>query len=125
MAGVRVLAFPRNRLEEIDQELRKKFPDWTADPVPADDGDDEPLAFKYYGVCEASDKVKGEFQIVSMLIGLFWEVEHSAMYKPDPQLIGAKREIEMRERRGNVYQALRAFEETFENLIRSAQDHRR
>jgi len=32
LAGVRVLAFPRSRLAEIDTELRKAFRDWTADP---------------------------------------------------------------------------------------------
>lgn len=120
LAGVRVLAFPRSRLAEIDGELRKQFPDWAADPVPGDDEDDEPLAFKYCGFSEASTKVKGEFQIVSMLIGLFWEVEHSAIYKPAPQLKSVHRDFEMRERRGDVYQALRAFEETFERLIRTA-----
>lgn len=120
LAGVRVLAFPRNRLVEIDQLLSGQFPDWTADPVPGNDEDDEPLGFKYYGLCEASDKVKGEFQIVSMLIGLFWEVEHAAIYKPTPQLKGVAGALEMQESRGDVYQALRAFEETFESLIRSA-----
>lgn len=32
LAGVRVLAFPRGRLAEIDSKLRKVFPSWTADP---------------------------------------------------------------------------------------------
>lgn len=120
LAGVRVLAFPRIRLTEIDQELRKLYPDWAPDPVPGDDEDSEPLAFKYYGYCQANKKVKGEIQIVSMLIGLFWEVEHSAIYKPAPELKGVARAPEMRERIHDVYRALWAFEETLERLSRSS-----
>ena len=51
LAGVRVLAFPRNRLAEIDRLLRNEFPSWTPDPV-EDDG--EVQAFKYYGYCSAA-----------------------------------------------------------------------
>lgn len=51
LAGVRVLAFPRGRLAEADQELRNRFPSWKPDAVPGHD--DEPLAFKYYGYCRA------------------------------------------------------------------------
>ena len=72
LAGVRVLAFPRNRWLEIDQVLREQFSDWAPDPVPGIEEDGESLAFKYYGCCEASTRVKGELQIVPMLIGLFW-----------------------------------------------------
>src|SRR5438876_4379772 len=73
LAGVRVLAFPRSRLPEIDQELRGRFPSWVPDAVPGYEESDEPLAFKCYGYCEASVKIRGEFQVVSMLTGLFWE----------------------------------------------------
>lgn len=120
LAGVRVLAFPPRRLREIDQELRKRFPHWTSDPVPGADDAGDPLAFKYNGFCEASLKVRGELQIVSMLIGLFWEVEHSVVYKPTPQLKGVVRSLEMQERTQDVYRALRDFEVTLENLIRPA-----
>jgi ppGpp synthetase/RelA/SpoT-type nucleotidyltranferase len=89
LAGVRVLAFPRSCLIEINQELRKRFKDWQADPVPGHDKVNDPLAFKYYGYCEAaSRKIRGELQIVSMLTGLFWEVEHAAIYKPTPPAEG-------------------------------------
>ena len=84
LAGVRVLAFPRSRLAEIDQELRKLFPSWIADPVPAYREVDEPLALKYYGHCDAvSGRIFAEFKGVPMLTGLFWGVEHAAIYKPD------------------------------------------
>lgn len=118
LAGVRVLAFPRNRLTEVDQALRERFSGWQADPVPGSVESDQPLAFKYHGYCQASAQVRGEFQIVSMLTGLFWEVEHSAIYKPAPRLRGAARSMEMQQRTREVHDALRAFEEEFENLLR-------
>jgi ppGpp synthetase/RelA/SpoT-type nucleotidyltranferase len=116
LAGVRVLAFPRNWLAEIDRLLRKEFPSWPPDPV-EDNG--EVQALKYYGYGgQASDKIKGEYQVVSMLTGLFWEVEHSAIYKPDARLSGIADHRGMRERTGDVVKALRAFEEQFEALAR-------
>jgi ppGpp synthetase/RelA/SpoT-type nucleotidyltranferase len=119
LAGVRVLAFPRSRLREIDQQLRGRFPSWEQDAVPGSYANDEPLAFKCCGYCEASQKVRGEFQVVSMLTGLFWEVEHSAIYKPTPRLKGIAGHYRMQARTLEVYKALQAFEEEFENLIRS------
>lgn len=49
---------------------------------------DEPIAIKYRGFWNADDQVKSEIQIASLLIGLFWEIEHSAIYKPGPNLRG-------------------------------------
>ncbi len=118
LAGVRVLAFPRSRLIEIDIELRKRFTFWEADPVPGYDENDKLMAFKYYGYCEAGRKIRGELQIVSMLTGLFWEVEHSAIYKPTPRLKGVARSLEIRQRTRDVLIALRDFEEEFEKQIR-------
>jgi ppGpp synthetase/RelA/SpoT-type nucleotidyltranferase len=115
LAGVRVLAFPPSRLAEIDRVLRNEFHSWTSDPV-EDDG--ELQAFKYYGYCRASDKVKGEYQVVSMLTGLFWEVEHSAIYKPDARLGEIGLHLGMRQRTREVVKALRAFEDQFEELAR-------
>lgn len=118
LAGVRVLAFPRSRWKEVDMELRQRFIDWESDPVLSYDKTDT-LAFKYYGYCEdASKKVRGEIQIVSMLIGLYWEVEHAAVYKPKPQLRGIADSLEMKQRDNDVHAALRAFEEEFEKQIR-------
>jgi ppGpp synthetase/RelA/SpoT-type nucleotidyltranferase len=115
LAGVRVLAFPRRRLAEVDDLLREEFCGWTPDPV-EDDG--EVQAFKYHGHCQASDKVRGEYQVVSMLTGLFWEVEHAAIYKPDARLSGIADHRGMRESTRDVAKALKAFEEQFEALAR-------
>jgi hypothetical protein len=77
-----------------------------------------PLVPKYSGYHkEASDRVRGEIQIVPMLIGLFWEVEHSAIYKPSLRLKGAAPHPEMKRRASEVYKALRAFEYQFEALL--------
>jgi ppGpp synthetase/RelA/SpoT-type nucleotidyltranferase len=118
LAGVRVLAFPRRRVTEIDQELRKRFESWQSDPIPGLDQGDQPRASKYYGYCrEASTKVRGEYQVASMLIGLFMEAEHSPIYKPPPELKGAAGNQEMKQRRKEVYDSLRAFDEEFDALI--------
>jgi hypothetical protein len=116
LAGVRVLAFPPSRVTEIDQELQQCFHDWTSDPIP-DEGVGV-LAPKYYGYCPmASNRVRGEFQIVSMLTGLFWEVEHAAIYKPNPRLKGIERDLDMRDLTRDVYRALSRFEEGYERLV--------
>jgi ppGpp synthetase/RelA/SpoT-type nucleotidyltranferase len=53
LAGVRVLAFPRSRVGDVDRLLRKEFDTWTSDPV-KDDG--EVQAFKYYGYCSQAKR---------------------------------------------------------------------
>lgn len=115
LAAVRILAFPRSLLAEADRQLFALFPSWTSDPVRGGTG--ETLAFKYHGLCRASDRVVGEYQIVSMLTELFWEVEHSAIYKPTPRLRGITRSLEMQKCTDDVHRVLRAFEEEFERLI--------
>lgn len=113
LAGARVLVFPPRRLGEVDQLLREQFPSWQYDPVR---DEHRVLAHKYYGYCAVSSKIQSEYQIVSMLTGLFWEVEHAAIYKPSPDLKGIARSLEMQQRTRDVLQALRGFEEEFERL---------
>jgi hypothetical protein len=112
LAGVRVLAFPRARRTELNEVLRGVFPAWDRDPFREDP--QETLGYKYSGFCPVSKKVRGEYQIVSMLVGLFWEVEHSAIYKPTPERRGATRSLPMQERTKAVLRSLAAFEEEFE-----------
>jgi len=116
LAGVRVLAFPKSRFNQAHDDLRSLFSSWTSDPVP-DDEDEQPLAFKYHGYCDVSTKVRGELQIVPMLVGLFWQIEHSTIYKPTPELKGVSQSLEMRQRTSDVLMALRRFEEEFERLV--------
>jgi ppGpp synthetase/RelA/SpoT-type nucleotidyltranferase len=122
LVGVRVLAFPSNRVIEVDQILRSHFSSWTADSV-LDKETGKPLAFKYYGLClEASSTVVCEYQVASMLTGLFWEVEHAAIYKPAPNLKGLTDSPVMQKRTSEVYRALEAFEEEFEMQVRRSEN---
>jgi hypothetical protein len=117
LAGVRVLVFPRNHVAHANQELRRRFPSWIPDPVRGYQGG-PPLAETYYGYCDASGLIRGEIQIVPMLTGLFWEVEHAAIYKPSPRLVDLVRRPVMQQRVTEVLKSLEAFEEEFEKLIR-------
>lgn len=114
LAGVRVLAFPSRNLQEIDRALQGPFEKWTSDPVLDDNG--EQLALKYFGYSPVGKRIMGEYQIVPMLTGLFWEVEHSAIYKPSPELRGITRSLEMRQPITDVLRALRRFEEESRGL---------
>jgi ppGpp synthetase/RelA/SpoT-type nucleotidyltranferase len=114
LAGVRVLVFPGTRLIEVDRVLRDRFSTWISKPV-KDDFDVE-LAAKYYGCCETvSRRVKGEYQIVPMLLGLFWKVEHSAMYK----FKAVATFEEMKKNRASVESALARFEEGIESFVQA------
>lgn len=119
LAGIRVLVFPRSRWVEADALLRshEPFSSWTSDPIPSYEDTNQPLAFKYHGYSSRSKVVRGELQIVPMLTGLFWQVEHSAIYKPLPQLRGALASLEMQALTNDVYKALNAFEVEFEKLV--------
>jgi ppGpp synthetase/RelA/SpoT-type nucleotidyltranferase len=115
LVGLRILVFPRKRIIEVDTALRETFQSWTADHVT--DDEDHVIAWKYHGYCNASERIRGEYQIVSMLTGLFWEVEHSAIYKPAPRLRSVARSLVMQQRSKEVFDALKAFEDEFESLI--------
>ena len=117
LVGIRILVFPRARIPSINDALHKHFPSWKADPVPGLTTTDEPLALKYFGHCEASKKIRAEYQIVPMLTGLFWEVEHSAIYKADPRLQGATNNPDIKERMRAIYKAFEDFEHELEEKI--------
>jgi len=85
--------------------------------VPGFNDDDEDLALKYIGHTSGSKIIYGELQIAPMLTGLFWKVEHSAIYKPKPEFKGALRSFEMQQRCQEVLNALKEFEKSFERII--------
>jgi ppGpp synthetase/RelA/SpoT-type nucleotidyltranferase len=114
LAGLRILVFPQRRIIEADRALRQIFPSWTSHPV---ESEGQLLALKYHGYSDASQRIRGEYQIVSMLTGLFWQVEHSAIYKPAPGLKGVALSLTMQQRTKEVLDALKAFEDEFEALI--------
>jgi hypothetical protein len=118
LVGVRVMAFPSRIATEADRLLRAEFPDWSFDPI--EDGAGKQLAFKYNGHYSGStDGLQCEYQIVSTLIGLFWDVEHAAIYKQSPNFkrLGPV----MREQTSSVYRSLKAFEDEFDRQIERAE----
>lgn len=112
LAGVRVLVFPSRRLDQADTLLRPRFSNWTPKPVKNEKG--AVLAPKCHGYCaQVSNRIQGEYQIVPMLLGLFWEVEHSAMYK----FRAVADSKEMRNLRNRVVTDLANFEEGVERFL--------
>lgn len=116
LAGVRILAFPKRRVIEIDEALRERFRSWTADPVPPIAGTTNLLALKYHGLCSPHCRVQAEIQLISMLIGLFWEVEHGALYKPGERLRQAEVSARMQRHYADVIRALNSFEQEFDSI---------
>jgi hypothetical protein len=121
LVAARVLAFPSQRVVDAHEALRPILSTWKEDPIRGAKPSDPPRAIKYYGHCEqAPTTITSEIQIVSSLIGLFWEVEHSALYKTSPNLQGVLFSESMTERLSSVHAALREFENEFERLISEA-----
>jgi ppGpp synthetase/RelA/SpoT-type nucleotidyltranferase len=116
LAGIRVLAFPKCRVIEINEVLRDRFGSWTADPVPPIAGTTNLLALKYHGFCNRYCQVRAEIQLMSMLIGMFWEVEHGALYKPGERLRQVEISVKMQRHYTQVIRALSSFEEKFERM---------
>lgn len=112
LAGVRVLVFPNSRLIQVDDVLRNRFSDWTSKPIKYGGGSAH--VPKYFGCCdEVSREIHGEYQVVPMLLGLFWEVEHAAMYK----FRAAASSKDMRNHRSTVENSLISFEEGMERFL--------
>jgi len=120
-----VLCFPRRRLNEAHGVVLEGLPSRTADHIYDEDDSQEPIAFKYYGNCSSTSRFQAEVQIVPMLIGLFWQIEHSTIDKPSPQLKAIAQSLEMRQRKGDVLQALRSFEDEFEEFAAGGSARRR
>jgi len=120
LVGIRVLVFPPRRLDEARAALVPRLTGWVADPVPANSHGTEAIAFKYSGRWNDADPFRSEIQVVSMLVGLFWDVEHSAIYKPNPNLRGIAKSMEMRHKIAAVEVALKEFEVEFQRLVNEA-----
>jgi len=114
LAGVRVLAFPRTRWIEANDLLRAVFSSWESRPM-KDPLSKSILVHKYNGYCSSTDQIRAELQISPMLIGQFLDIEHSAIYKPSPELEGAK--PMMRDHTNAVFSALQAFDAELERLM--------
>ena len=113
LAGVRVLVFPNSRLIEVADVLRHRFADWTAKPLKYGSGSAQ--VRKYFGYCnQVSHDIRAEYQVVPMLLGLFWDVEHAAMYKFRP----AANSKDMQIHRFAVEDSLIGFEKGMEAFLR-------
>jgi hypothetical protein len=115
LAALRILVFPKSRLEDVHASA--KYAEWTSDPVKT--GTPPRFrAWKYHGFCSTSSRVRAELQLVPMLTGLFWQIEHDAFYKPrDPVLMGAAKKPVIRERTDRVYEAFDELEDVLEREL--------
>ena len=116
LAGARVLVFPRGLINTVNSCLMEYFGSWEPDHIPGYGESDEYQALKYHGFIQNEKVIRCEIQIVPMLTGLFWKVEHEAIYKPKPEFKNIAESYEMKERTQNVLNALKEFEEMFEKL---------
>ncbi len=124
LVGIRVLTFPPSRLDAALEVISGRIQGWTADHVYGRDHtlDSPPVAWKFHGLWLPDDDFHSEIQIASLLLGLFWEVEHSAIYKPSPRLRGVAESMSMRARTDAVTTALREFEEEFSRVVEADLD---
>lgn len=120
LAGVRVLVFPTYLMNEVDREISQVLKGWKPDPIKRNDSSGEDLAFKYHGYIDPKISVCGEYQIVPMLVGLFWEIEHAAFYEPTPTLKGIEGDEKMLKRRLAVYTAFNGFENRLNEIVTRA-----
>lgn len=108
--------FPHKLISKVDDTLRRYFSCWKQDHIHNEDK--TIIAQKYHGfIDEKHNKFTCEYQIVPMLIGLFWEVEHFAYYKPNPDLKGIKDALQMESAYQEVLKSLNKFDEIFINII--------
>ncbi len=53
---------------------------------------------------------------MSMLVGMYWEVEHGTLYKPGDKLKGLEVSLKMHSCSAEVLRAMQAFEDQFARL---------
>jgi hypothetical protein len=122
LVGLRVMTFPGRRFRDAHRVIRRRIADWTADPIPAIDRPGPPLGRKYYGRWNPNDSIRSEVQVVPLLISLFWEVEHSAIYKPTTGTREIAVSFPMRGHTAAVVSALQHFEAEFDRQLGTSLD---
>ena len=116
LVGVRILVFPRNLVSTVDRIIiDSAIGSFTEDPFESKEEKELP-AKKYYGRPDSQSKIKAEYQIVPILIGNFWDVEHDTIYKPAQEHRAAR--MLMKKSVVKVYQALQLFEDQFEEVLK-------
>ncbi len=115
LVGIQIQAFPRQLIPVINKILIDSLPNWSPNHTYSEDKKDI-VAHKYYGSINKKFNIC-EIQIVPMLVGLFWEVEHFTYYKPYPELVGIKKNLEMQQIIQEVENKLKEFDEVFERIL--------
>ena len=113
LVGLRVMTFPGSRFHEVHRLVRPRIRGWVADPIPG-------IAHKYNGRWHQDDRIRSEIQIVPLLVSLFWEVEHSAIYKPTARARRAAESLPMIQRTAEVIAALQQFEAEFDRQFEAS-----
>ncbi len=121
LVGVRVKVFPSHRITSMAGPVGRLFSECKKGPkfLREAKGLFKCNGLKYYGSFARSADVLVEIQIVPLLIGLFWELEHATVYKPSPELRGIERVIGDQNRK--VYEALAQWERTFLEFAKARQ----
>jgi ppGpp synthetase/RelA/SpoT-type nucleotidyltranferase len=112
LVGARVLIFPPSLINPVNKIIVSKFHDWKSDHEKHG-----VMNIRKYNGYVQNKTIRSEIQIVSMLTGLFWQVEHFSLYKPDPMYKGIKGNLKMERLYREVLNKLAEFEISFENSI--------
>lgn len=116
LVGIRISVFPASKVKIFRQLIADKFADWQEDVDPKHS---EISFYKFHGLLphpEYND-IKCEIQIVPMLIGKFWDVEHFMLYKPKPADKNASEHAQMAHIKEDIYGKFKEFEECFEKVL--------
>jgi len=117
LVGFRILVFPESLISTVNKIVTEKFSSLKSDPVLKKGNPEDIIALKYHGYINEHDKFQSEIQIVSMLIGLFWEVEHFTLYKQDPSFKGVISE-DLKNQNDKILDALEEYSILFESTLR-------
>lgn len=109
LIGLRVLVFPRDLLESVNEHLRAEFPDWNEDHYTGALVNGQPLVYKYSSV--VAPGVSAEYQVLSPLLDGFWNVEHAVLYKPQDDIRDLVDDPRMKDSYLDVLRSLVGFEE--------------
>lgn len=112
LVGIRILVFPSSKILRIQKIISREF-SWKLDP--------EFFAFgsQFQGRLRGCKKIGCEIQIIPMLIGKFWDVEHFVRYKPHPSYrFRIKNDTEINDLSKDIYELLENFQVRFCDLLK-------
>jgi len=115
LVGFRILVFPEDLIPNVNKTITDKFSSLDSDPVLKNNNKENVIAHKYHGKIN-KDTFQSEIQIVPMLIGLFWEVEHFTLYKQHPFLKGVINE-DLKNKNDEILDSLIEYSRIFEKSL--------